>query len=693
MVAEHDLFDIDPRAHLAHLFATADEIIAANIDVMPAAVWVKPDGTIGKAPLLAHGHLGAHQDAQLIRQQLVAPPHVPPGVPGGFEVVVAALPGSGGFVLLDCDVKGGKQGQQALNDLVAQHGNFVTAAWRTPSGGVNVLLRKPARALYGNRSPWPGIDVRADGGWVVAPESTCAGGTWIWVVGGWGTASEIPGPMAALLSAPTLTGPQATKAATRKFIDASPTESSLPAMQRFAAELRDFQATAAGSRHDALVHIVSWAFGMNALDLRDAMTRIKATWLALTVGEREREDEVDIVARWVVGRETTKRATAPPPPGRSTSISGTIVHTADQLNMRPAPQLVRGWFPLGELSVVGGKAGVGKGIVLADIVARGSRGDEMPNGDRILGWFSSAIITLPGEDTIDEWARRLNVAAARLDRVLLVEKIKDDEGQTRSVGASTVLAVVTDLATRGARLIVLDSLTGLANSDGRDTNKGEVRALLDALSEAARRHDIAVVVIHHVRKADGDPLDSLSGSAQIGAAARAVLVAVEERVADGAEPDVKLFGVAKLNGSKRSRPVGYRTVGKPIPHHDGKPMRDDRGDIAYVPLVQWIDDRTFTQGELIAASNGTVLRAMDREQAAADILANGPMPSTVYVKEMGDAGYSGDQARRARERVGKTLRVDDQWWTYPTAMGPAAAKQAILALGEDEPEPESEGAP
>ena len=121
------VIDVDQaeRTRLAELFAVADEAIDAGVDVIPAAVWVRPDGTVAKRPLTVHGHLEAHRDRQLIRQQLVDPPHVPSDVPAGFEVVVAVVPGSGGFVLLDCDVKSGKAGSASLQALMADHGGFV----------------------------------------------------------------------------------------------------------------------------------------------------------------------------------------------------------------------------------------------------------------------------------------------------------------------------------------------------------------------------------------------------------------------------------------------------------------------------------------------------------------------------------------------------------------------------------------
>jgi hypothetical protein len=300
------------RNRLSRLYAIADEAIAAGVDVLVAAVWVKADGTVGKAPLTLHSHLDAHGDVQRIRQELAFPPHVPTGVPEDHEVVVGAVPGSGGFVLLDCDVKAGKVGRASLEALVAEHGNFVTSAWRTPSGGANVLLRKPPGASYGNSSPWPGIDVRADGGWVVAPGNTCAGGSWAWLDGtGWATASELPAGMAAQLSVPSRGGPKATGAEVVALIEASTREPSLRAMHAFRDELERFAAVGAGSRHDGLVRIVGWAFGMGALDLREALAQIQTEWRRLTAGEG-REDEVAEVARWVVGQERQKRAAAVP---------------------------------------------------------------------------------------------------------------------------------------------------------------------------------------------------------------------------------------------------------------------------------------------------------------------------------------------------------------------------------------------
>lgn len=308
------MIDPDPdqseRDRLEQLFAIADTAIEAGFDVLPAAVTRGSDGRLNKAPLLIHGHLDAHRQPQQIRQQLVSPPV---RLPEGAEMVVGFVPGSGGCGVLDCDIKDGKPGFDTLARLVDTHGPFVGSAWHSPSGGTNILFRKPRGARYGNRSPWPGIDVRADNGWVVAPGSACSGGRWTWIqTSSYTSPLELPAAMLDQLAPATAhaTG-AATNAETVAFIEASPKTTSLNVQHAFAARLEQFAETAKGGRHQALLETVSWAFGMEHLDLRRALDDIRHRWARLTAGEG-RADEVDEIATWVAGQEIPKRRQTPP---------------------------------------------------------------------------------------------------------------------------------------------------------------------------------------------------------------------------------------------------------------------------------------------------------------------------------------------------------------------------------------------
>lgn len=74
------------------------------------------------------------------------------------------------LVVLDVDVEG--DGERSLRALVREHGPLPrTAAVRTGSGGRHLYFRHPGRPVPSPEDWRSGIDVRADGAYVVAPPS------------------------------------------------------------------------------------------------------------------------------------------------------------------------------------------------------------------------------------------------------------------------------------------------------------------------------------------------------------------------------------------------------------------------------------------------------------------------------------------------------------------------------------------
>ena len=89
----------------------------------------------------------------------------------------AALPaiacGQNSLVVIDCDRHGGPDGVAAFRQLVAAHGGLPRdmPVVSTPSGGVHLYFRQSNGEALGNGrgSLPPGIDVRGNGGFVIAP--------------------------------------------------------------------------------------------------------------------------------------------------------------------------------------------------------------------------------------------------------------------------------------------------------------------------------------------------------------------------------------------------------------------------------------------------------------------------------------------------------------------------------------------
>jgi hypothetical protein len=88
-----------------------------------------------------------------------------------------------GLVVLDVDVRHG--GDVALEQLEREHGRLpTTVECRTGGGGRHLYFAHPGGLVRNTVGLAPGIDIRADGGYVVAPPSLHASGLrYAWVAG------------------------------------------------------------------------------------------------------------------------------------------------------------------------------------------------------------------------------------------------------------------------------------------------------------------------------------------------------------------------------------------------------------------------------------------------------------------------------------------------------------------------------
>jgi KaiC/GvpD/RAD55 family RecA-like ATPase len=93
--------------------------------------------------------------------------------------VIGIATGASGLIVVDIDVKG-EDGMAGWRDLVAEYGAKLedTTMVRTPSGGLHVYYRANGDGIANSASKLaPGIDVRADGGYVIAAGSP--GYSWV----------------------------------------------------------------------------------------------------------------------------------------------------------------------------------------------------------------------------------------------------------------------------------------------------------------------------------------------------------------------------------------------------------------------------------------------------------------------------------------------------------------------------------
>ncbi len=121
----------------------------------------KPGCKPGKHPRIANGHIGATTDEGRIRRWWSKWPDANIGIPTGER---------SGLLVLDVD----EHGFTSLDALEEEHGQLPeTLAVRTGGGGMHVYLKYPAGSGIRNSAGkvGPGLDVRGEGGYIVAPPS------------------------------------------------------------------------------------------------------------------------------------------------------------------------------------------------------------------------------------------------------------------------------------------------------------------------------------------------------------------------------------------------------------------------------------------------------------------------------------------------------------------------------------------
>src|SRR5262249_37650123 len=131
-------------------------------------------GSAGKHPLVAHGLHNATTDSATIKSWFERYPNANVAIRTGAESRI---------VVVDIDPR--HRGNETLAELERDHGPVpVTAAVRTGGGGRHLFFRQPGGIVRSRGNALgPGIDVRGEGGYVVAvPSIHISGDRYEWKV-------------------------------------------------------------------------------------------------------------------------------------------------------------------------------------------------------------------------------------------------------------------------------------------------------------------------------------------------------------------------------------------------------------------------------------------------------------------------------------------------------------------------------
>jgi hypothetical protein len=191
----------------------------------------------------------------------------------------------------------------------------------------------------------------------------------------------------------------------------------------------------------------------------------------------------------------------------------------------------------------------------------------------------------------------------------------------------------------------------------------DVRGQLGPLADVAERTDVALSAITHPPKHTSQrAIDHFIGSQAFIAAARIGHMAIEEMDEDEHGNRLptgrSLFTNPKNNVSRKMPTLAYRIVEKQL----------DSGITA--PCVTWEEVVDITADQAVAAA--TPSKAHGQQSGAVmfllNILANGPVPVKLIEERAAACGFSMDQLKRAKKKIGigafKAEGVEHGGWLW-----------------------------
>ena len=323
---------------------------------------------------------------------------------------------------------------------------------------------------------------------------------------------------------------------------------------------------------------------------------------------------------------------------RESKTPDVLVRRASDIEPLTVEWLWRARLPLGMLSMFAGDPKLGKSFVTVALAAAVSRGAPFPHGDAPNG-PGSVILMSAEDDPARTIVPRLKSAGANLDKVHIFEAVKTTDGGDRLPSLAADIDRLGGIVERikDCRLVVIDPITSyLGGVD--DHRNAELRGVLSPLKAMAERLNVAVVLITHLNKGQGtNGKHRVTGSIAYVGACRANFLFCR----DHENPARVLMLDNGCNLAGEVPTLAYRI--------------DDLGD---GPTVVWEDDPVpITADEALQAQTDGH-REQDHEEAREcdrwlrGTLAAGPMKAKELYGFAANAGFSKDQLKRAKQRVG-----------------------------------------
>lgn len=353
-------------------------------------------------------------------------------------------------------------------------------------------------------------------------------------------------------------------------------------------------------------------------------------------------------------------------------VIGPVMVRLSAVQARPVEWVWPGRIARGELTLMVGDPGEGKGLVSVDIGARLTRGEALP-GHEGESTEPCTVVVLSGEDHPNTVLRpRYEAAGADLDRVVLVpgklvwqdpeanlvdlDDLSGNEPHEVPIYLTNLKPLRQVLQETKPRLLIVDPLQQYLGPEVDARRANQTRPVLEGLARLAREFNVAVLVLYHLNK-DASQTKAIYralDSIDIPAASRLVLLV-------GHDPDdeaKRAVLTVKSNLGRKPEGLGFEI----------------ETTAEGVPFVRWTGSTELTEDRLLGARTGQRGRPAKLDEAQAwllDLLR--PLGeeglAVAEIVELGkDAGFSQRTLERAKKKAGvisRRLRSEEgEGWAW-----------------------------
>lgn len=516
----------------------------------------------------------------------------------------------------------GEVGALSFAKLEAIHGPLPPTYEVETARGRHLYFNQPPDIPTKNQASGelgPGVDVRGDGGYVVAPGSIHPETKRAYLIKHDISLADPPVWLLALVRRD-------------KILEARRDARLVP------------PAITAGKRNSELTRRAGqlrW-LGYNEFEILDMLRTINKE----RVKPPLEEPELKTIAMSIGAKDPARFSAT----GTAEEEDDVLVRSASDIIMKPITWRWYQRLPFGNLIGWAGDPGHGKSTLAYTLAALISRGRPMPFAEDDVEVFEPApVVILSGEDNAEQViSPRLTVAGADLLKIKLLNPLTA-KGKTLGLPEhlGPLRRFVGDLK---PMLIIVDPLNAFVGS-GVDSHKdAEMRhSVTQPLSSLAQESGAIVLVISHLNKSAASALYRVSGSVAMAAAPRGVFFFAD----DEEELGQHVFGCIKMNLSAKPSSLLYQLEQTMLP------------GIGPVSKIRWI--RESKDHNAAAMLEGTTEERSEKSEVKKFLLERlkkGPVPTKDIEREIREAGLcSIPTYKRARADLKiKAIKREGGWW-------------------------------